>query len=180
MLSTCRNVYSAHPRSSTAISSVSDWSIDQITLPVFITLGIAVALWLFLEHTESGRYVYATGFGSEASRLAGVRTGTIRFASLMLSATIAGLAGVLVTGSVGVGSPTIGPPYLLPAFAAAFLGATQLKPGRFTSWGTLLAVVLLGTVSVGLSLASIAAWLPYFFDGAALIAAVGLAGKARA
>jgi ribose transport system permease protein len=67
----------------------------------------------------------------------------------------------------------------LPAFAAAFLGATQLKPGRFTAWGTLLAVALLGTVTVGLSLASVPAWVPFFFNGFALIAAVGLARTSR-
>lgn len=163
-----------------SLSSIVNWNVGLVSLPVFVTLGVATLLWLFLDHTESGRYVYATGFGAEASRLAGVRTDVIRFGSLLASATIAGLAGVLVTGRVGVGSPTIGPPYLLPAFAAAFLGATQLKPGRFTAWGTLLAVVLLGTVTVGLSLASVPAWVPYFFNGAALIAAVGLAGTRRA
>jgi ribose transport system permease protein len=162
-----------------ALSSISNWNVALVSLPVFITLAIAVLLWLFLEHSETGRYVYATGFGSEAARLSGVRIDAIRFGSLLISSGIAGIAGVLVTGRVGVGSPTIGPPYLLPAFAAAFLGATQLKPGRFTAWGTLLAVALLGTVTVGLSLASVPAWVPFFFNGFALIAAVGLARTSR-
>ena len=56
--------------------------------------------------------------------------------------------------SLGSGSPTAGTPYLLPAFAAAFLGATQLKNGRFNAGGTIIAVLLLGTGTTGLALAA--------------------------
>ena len=55
---------------------------------------------------------------------------------------------------LGSGSPTAGTPYLLPAFAAAFLGATQLKHGRFNAGGTIIAVLLLGTGVTGLALAN--------------------------
>ena len=48
--------------------------------------------------------------------------------------------------------------YLLPAFAAAFLGATQLKNGRFNAWGTIIAVLLLGTGTTGLALADAPQW----------------------
>ena len=55
-----------------------------------------------------------------------------------------------------------------------FLGATQLRGGLFNVWGTVIAVLLLGTVNVGLALASVPQWTPYLFDGAVLIAALGL------
>ena len=51
--------------------------------------------------------------------------------------------------NLGSGSPTAGNNYLLPAFAAVFLGATQLKNGRFNAWGTIIAVLLLGTGTTG-------------------------------
>jgi ribose transport system permease protein len=66
---------------------------------------------------------------------------------------------------------------LLPAFAAAFLGSTQLIPGRFNVWGTLLAIYVLATGVQGLQLVSGASWLSDMFNGVALIIAVALSIK---
>ena len=83
-----------------------------------------------------------------------------------------GIAGVLFASQVGP-SLTFGPSLLLPALAACFLGATQIKPGRFNVWGTLLAVYVLATGVKGLQLVTGAIWLPDMFNGVALITAVG-------
>ncbi len=72
--------------------------------------------------------------------------------------------------------PTLGASYVLPVFAATFLGATQFQPGRFNVWGTVLAVYLLGTGTKGLQLAGFEPWVDKPFYGAALIIAVALAG----
>ena len=65
---------------------------------------------------------------------------------------------------------------LLPAFAAAFLGSTQVQPGRFNVWGTLIAIYVLATGVEGLQLVSGQQWLSAMFNGVALIVAVALAG----
>jgi ribose transport system permease protein len=96
--------------------------------------------------------------------------------SLLLSATIAGLAGVMFSSLNGP-SLNFGPTLLLPAFAAAFLGSTQLTPGRFNVWGTLLAIYVLATGVQGLQLVSGASWLSDMFNGVALIVAVALSIK---
>ena len=67
----------------------------------------------------------------------------------------------------------------LPAFAAAFLGATQLKHGRFNAWGTIIAVLLLGTGTTGLGLASAPQWAANMFVGVVLIAALAVTGIQR-
>ena len=97
----------------------------------------------------------------------------------MTSAVIASAAGVLVVATIGTGSTEVGPSYLLPAFAAGFLGATQFRPGRFNIWGTVLAVYLLATGVKGLVLMGADVWVPDLFNGLALIIAVGLAGIPR-
>jgi len=63
---------------------------------------------------------------------------------------------------------------LLPGFAAAFLGSTQLLPGKFNIWGTLIAIFVLATGVYGLELVSGAPWLNDMFNGVALIVAVAL------
>jgi ribose transport system permease protein len=153
------------------IARHTEWG---VSLPVFYVLVIAVVMWYFLEHRAIGRELRAVGLAPEAARLVGIRLGLLRSGSLLVSGGLAAAAGVLVTATVGGGSPDIGPPYLIPAFTGAFLGATQLKSGLFNVWGTVLAVALLGTVSVGLALAGAAIWVPYVVTGIVLIAALGL------
>ena len=143
-----------------------------VPVPVFYMVALAIVVWIVLEHTPVGRRFYATGAGREAARLAGVRTNAITFLSLVLSATIASLAGVIVVAKLGTGSPQLGPNYLLPVFAAVFFSTTQFHRGRFNVPGTILAVYFLATGVKGLQLAGGQVWLPDLFNGLALIIAV--------
>ena len=86
-----------------------------------------------------------------------------------------GIAGVLYASQNGP-SLTFGAALLLPAYAAAFLGSTQLKPGRFNVWGTIIAVYVLAVGVKGLSLVTSVQWSNQMFNGVALLAAVAFAG----
>jgi ribose transport system permease protein len=168
-----------NPRLGAGFSDIGQKSIGGITLPVVYVLVAGVVIWFVLEHTATGRRLYATGFNIESARLAGVKTARLRFVSLIVSAGIAGAAGIVIASTLGSGDPTAGTPYLLSAYAAAFLGASQLRPGRFNAWGALIAVVLLGTGTTGLSLAGTAQWTQDMFTGVVLIAALGITGAER-
>lgn len=160
-------------------SDIGQSSIDGFVLPVLYVLILAAVLWRLLEHHSLGRRIYATGFNREAARLAGIRTDRIRFGSLVLSGFLAAIAGVVLDSTLGSGSTTAGTPYLLSGFAATFLGATQLKPGRFNAWGTVIAVLLLGTGLTTLALANAADWTGSMFTGVVLILALFVAGAER-
>ena len=160
-------------------AKIAQAGIGGITLPVIYTLVVALLIWFVLEHTATGRRLYATGFNPESARLRRRKTARLRFASLIVSALLAGAAGVVLASTLGSGDPQAGVPYLLLAYAAAFLGASQLRPGRFNAWGTLIAVLLLGTGVVGLGLVSAPNWAPSMFTGVVLIAALGITGAKR-
>jgi ribose transport system permease protein len=116
-------------------------------------------------------------------RLTGLRVDKLRIGSLMVSGFLAALAGVVLAGTLGGSDPNAGPSYLLPAFAAAFLGATAITPGRFNPWGSFVAVYFLVTGITGLQLLGAIGWVEQFFYGASLIVAVTfskLVGRARA
>jgi ribose transport system permease protein len=81
---------------------------------------------------------------------------------------------------LATGDPTISQSYLLPAFAAVFLGSTQFYGGRFNVAGTLVAVAVLAVGVKGLQLAGAPIWLPDLFNGVALLAAVGFAQYQKA
>jgi ribose transport system permease protein len=156
-----------------SFSDLATASAAGIAIPAFLFIAVAIVLWYFLNYTVSGRRMYAVGFNERAARLSGVKTRHLRFASLLVSGIVVGIGGVLLTSQVSAGSPDIGPPYLLNAFAAAFLGATQLG-GRFNAWGTVVAVLLLGTGDTGLNLVAAPTWVPSMFSGLVLLAALVL------
>ncbi|CAN5204582.1 ABC transporter permease [soil metagenome] len=140
---------------------------------------VAAIVWFILEHTPIGRYLYASGGNAKAAKLAGVRVERIVFGSLVASGFLAALAGVLLTAKLGIGSHEVGAPYLLPAFAAAFLGSTQIKAGRVNVLGTIVAVYLLAIGVKGLQLAGAPSYVSDLFNGGALIIAVALASRRR-
>jgi ribose transport system permease protein len=148
-----------------------------LTYPVWLTLVVTLVASYVLERTRAGRRVYATGGNPEAARLAGVRTGTTIVLSLIACGVILAAAGVLVSSNLGTGDPTVGPAYLLPAFAAAFLGSTQFQPGRYNVWGSVFAVYLLGMGVTGLQLGGAPTWIPDLFNGIAQLLAVGVAKR---
>ena len=151
-----------------------------LTYPVYILAVVALVVWYFLERTALGRRVRATGGNVEAARLAGVRTGRMILLATVTCGVISALAGVLASSELATGDPTISQSYLLPAFAAAFLGSTQFSGGRFNVAGTLVAVVVLAVGVKGLQLAGAPIWLPDLFNGLALLAAVGFAQYQKA
>lgn len=140
---------------------------------VLVALVLSFGLWFVLEHTALGRYLFATGGAREAARLAGVQTDRYVWGSLVTSAVFASLGGVLLASQFGSTQAQSGAPYLLPAFAAAFLGSTQFKR-RFNVWGAVLAVFVLQSGVKGLQLAGVGTtWIEALFFGVALIVAVG-------
>lgn len=138
-------------------------------------LAGAFVLWYLLEHTPYGRYLQATGLGRGAARLAGVRTDRYMVSAFLLAGLIAAFAGIMQTGRVGSAPPNIGPEFLLPAYAAAFLGAATIKRGRFNVWGTVTGVFVLAVGVSGLGLLGAPFWVSPVFNGVALLVAVSFA-----
>jgi ribose transport system permease protein len=161
----------------TAIGQNQVWGLP---LPVFYMVALAIVLWWLLEYTPAGRYLYGIGGNPQAARLAGIRVGRITTNAFVLSGLVAAFSGVVLAAQLGSASPDVGGPYLLPAFSAVFLGATQVFPGRVNVPGTLIAIFLLATGVKGLQLAGAPAYINDLFNGAALIIAVALAARAYA
>jgi ribose transport system permease protein len=161
------------PPTSTGWNNFTQTTVGGFQIVVLYLLVIALVLWWMTAHTPVGRYLYAVGGNTEAARLSGVRIERYTTLALVTSATIAGLAGIMFCSLNGP-SLNFGGTLLLPAFAAAFLGSTQLIVGRFNVWGTLLAIYVLATGVQGLQLVSGASWLNDMFNGVALIIAVAL------
>jgi ribose transport system permease protein len=158
-----------------SFTSIADFQPLGIPGVVIYLLVLAIIAWYVLEHTPIGRRIHATGANPDAARLAGVSTRRFVVCAFVVCGAGAAIGGVLLAATVNSVNESVGAGYLLPAYAAAFLGTTQLKPGRFNVWGTLLAIYMLGTGVQGLQLVGGQQWVTNVFNGVALISAVSFA-----
>ncbi len=151
---------------------------------LYFLVVVAALVYYLLEHTPYGRYLHSIGSNRDAARLVGLRVERLVLISFVLSGLLAGVAGVLLVARNGNASPQIGTVNdTLQALAAAFLGATAIKPGRFNVLGTMVAIFFLAFTVTGLSLAGVANWINDLFNGAALFVAVlisTIVGRKRA
>lgn len=157
---------------STGLQDVFNTQLLSLPLAFYFGVVLMLVLWYVFRYTPLGRYLYFVGSGRDVARLAGIRVDAIRAGSLMASGLIASFAGVMLAGTLGAADPNIAQTYLLPAFAAAFLGATAINPGRFNPLGTFIAVYFLVTGITGLQLLGLEGWIGDVFYGGSLILAV--------
>jgi ribose transport system permease protein len=141
------------------LSTVGNGGLTVLSLPTCslripynaMVAGAVLLLGHFvLQHTRFGRYVTMTGGNREATRLAGVRTGRIVVACLVLSALAAGVGGLLNAGRLGSASLDQNKDLLLGAVACVVLGGTSLFGGEGSMPKTLVGVLTFTVLNVGL------------------------------
>lgn len=143
-----------------------------IPVSFYYAVLLAALVWYVLSYTAFGQQLLFTGRAREVGRLTGVAVGRVRMTAFVVSGMMGAFAGILYTGTTGSANPTSGTTLLLPAFAAAFLGATCIKPGRFNAWGSVIAVYFLVTGINGLSVLGFRTFVHDLFYGGALVVAV--------
>ncbi|WP_420585429.1 ABC transporter permease [Ruegeria sp.] len=150
-------------------------------LPItgFYVLAITVAMWLILEYTPIGRYLYAIGANQRAAQLNGIPTRKFVIGAFMSSGLITAFAGVLLASKLRIGQASVGLEFLLPALVGAFLGSTTIKPGRVNVWGTVVGVAILAVGISGIQQFGGSFWVEPMFNGVTLLIAIGIAGYAQ-
>lgn len=165
-----------------------DWSLVNaviltrflgIPLAFYYALALALILVYVFGFTSLGRKALFVGRGREVARLSGIPVTRMRLICFLASGAFAAIAGVLYAGTSGSADPNSGTQLMLPAFAAAYLGATAITPGRFNPLGSMIAVYLLVTGITGLSILGIDTFVQDLFYGGALVIAVALSQLVR-
>jgi ribose transport system permease protein len=167
-------------KSATILSGIPDGflimgqgKVGPIPAPVVFLAIVALLLYVFLEQTQTGRHMYAIGGNAETARLSGIPVKRYALLALGISAMCAALGGMVVAANLGVGRPQgVGDTYLLDSFAAAFIGASTLRPGRFHILGTVIGVLLIGVINNGLSIMGVQTFWQYAVRGVILLLAV--------
>ena len=124
--------------------------------PVLIFLAV-VAVGTFLLHfTVLGRYVYAIGGNREAARYSGIEVDRIETLTYVVSAGLAGVAGVCYASYIGQMSQQVGVAYELYAIAAAVLGGCSLRGGEGTVLGIVIGSAIMRVIDNGINMFQLA------------------------
>lgn len=157
-----------------SFQQISYYQLLGLPISFFYGLVLMIGFAYLLQFTPLGRNMRFVGENREVSRLAGVRVIRVRWGAFAFAGLLAGLGGVLSAAQTGGFDPNSSSAYLLPIFAATFLGTAILQPGRFNPLGTLIAVYFLATGVLGLQLLGAEAWVSDVFYGGVLVVAVTL------
>jgi ribose transport system permease protein len=158
------------PDSFTDLTSIS----YQVPVTALYVIAVAIVLWIVLERLPIGRSLYVIGSNQRAAELSGLSVPWYVTGAFMGSGFLCALAGILLASILRAATSSVGPEYLLPAFAGVLLGATSIRPGRVNVLGTVFAVLVLAFSFSGVQQLGAAFYVEYFFNGGILIIAVSL------
>lgn len=140
---------------------------------IWVFIVIAILTHVALRYTSVGRNIYAVGGNNIASRLAGININRYILGVYMVTGAVAAIAGILITARTGSGQPISGSEGLeLQAITAAALGGAALKGGKGAIPSTVLAVLLIGVLTNGMTLLGVNTFWQNVAQGALLVIAV--------
>jgi len=162
-----------------AFYAINGTFVFGLPITALYVLVITVVLWVALEYTPIGRYLYAIGANQRAAELNGIPTRKFVIGAFVTSGLMTALAGVLLASKLRIGQASVGLEFLLPALVGAFLGSTTIKPGRVNVWGTIVGVMILAVGISGIQQFGGSFWVEPLFNGTTLLIAIGIAGYAQ-
>ena len=162
-----------------AFYAINGTFVFGLPITAFYVLVITLILWIVLDYTPLGRYLYAIGANQRAAELNGIPTRKFVIGAFLTSGLLTAIAGVLLASKLRIGQASVGLEFLLPALVGAFLGSTTIKPGRVNVWGTIVGVMILAVGISGIQQFGGSFWVEPMFNGATLLIAIGIAGYAQ-
>ena len=145
---------------------------NAIPVSVLIMIGIYILVWYVLKYTSFGRKVFSVGGNKQASYLSGINAERVTMTAMVASALCAGVAGVMLASQTGAAIPSTGVGSEMTVLTGVILGGISLSGGKGKISGTLLGVLVIATISNGLTLLNVGAFIQMIVDGSVLIAAV--------
>jgi ribose/xylose/arabinose/galactoside ABC-type transport system permease subunit len=157
-----------------AFDNLATAFVAHIPVPVLV-FGVFAAIMIVIERkTLLGRWVVASGGNQEAARLAGIPVNRTRAIFYVLSGLAAGVTGILINSRIATGDPNSGLGFEFSVIVAVVLGGTAITGGQGTIIGSIIGVLIIGSLDNGLNLMGVNSFYQEIVLGIALIFAVGL------
>ncbi|WP_434565021.1 ABC transporter permease [Thermoanaerobacterium thermosaccharolyticum] len=143
-----------------------------IPVSFILVIIVFVLLYIFLNKTASGKYIYAVGGNIEATRLSGIKVDNILVLVYVISGLMSALAGVVLVGRVNAAFPLAGVGYETDAIAACIIGGASFFGGAGTLGGTIIGAFIMAVLRNGLNLLGVSADMQTTAIGLVIIGAV--------
>lgn len=162
-------IFSGIPKSFTVLGQESLRGVPLSSIFMFVLLALSSYLLL---RTTLGRAIYAVGGNETAAWYSGIRVSRVKIIAFFLAAFHSGLAGIVLASKLGSAHPTGGGGYLMPSYAAAFLGTTLFREGEANVWGTFVGALIMGVLANGLTILNVPYFLQDILTGMILVGAL--------
>lgn len=169
--------YTEYPEAFSDLGQAALFDLVPYGFVAFVVL--AIAFTVALHRSVLGRRLYAYGHNPEAARYCGIPVDAYRFWLFALNGAMCGLASALLTARIGATRPNLATGWDLEVIAVVVLGGVSILGGSGTMPGVVLAILVMGTLTFGLSLHNVAGITMNIVVGLLLITAVALPLAAR-
>ena len=132
----------------TPFKFIGNGSIAGIPLPIIITLFVVVSVMIFVRKTSFGMFVESVGINPSASRVSGLRSGTVIIIVYILTGLLAGISGLIYASRISSNdSNNAGLGYEMDAILAVVIGGTSMTGGKFSLFGTVIGSLIIRTIT---------------------------------
>ena len=138
-------------------------------LAIWMAVVVVLAA-IVLGRTRYGRHSHAIGDNAVAATLSGLPVRRDKIIAFAIAGALSALAGLLLAARLGSVQTSMGEVFLLPAYAAVFLGMTAFREGEPSIPGTLLGAAIIAVISNGLTILGVPSFLQDVLTGAIIIA----------
>lgn len=149
-------------------------SLGIVPLPIIYMLICFFLLYLLLNKTKMGRYIYAVGGNSVAAQFSGINIKKVKITVWTISSTLASFAGIVLAARLSSGQPSTSVGAETDAIAASVLGGVSMYGGVGGVGGVLIGVLVIGVISNGLTLMHVDSNWQYIAKGIIILLAVYL------
>jgi len=150
-----------------------------VPISTIIFFVLAIIVHFILKKTYLGRYMFAIGGNEEVARLSGINVELIKYIASALCGLLAGLAGLVAMSRTFAGSPYAGSSIAMDVISAAVLGGVSIMGGTGKTSGLVTGVIIMGTLTVGLTMMNMDQNFQDIFKGMMLIVAVVLDSRSK-
>ena len=121
--------------------------IGPIPMSIVILVAAYIVMWIILNKTPYGRYIYAVGGNSKAAEASGINPKAVVFKAYLIDGILTGIGAVLLMSRLNSGVPGAGLSYEMDAITAVVVGGTSMSGGSGTLFGTIVGAIIVGIIN---------------------------------
>jgi len=172
VLVTTRGFPLSMPAEASGVVAALSQRVGMFRIGFFYFIAFTLVLWLMLERTRFGNWVFAVGGNEATAHIRGVNPRRVKMMCFVLCSVLAGFAGLVQASRLGVALATAGSQYELMAIAGAVIGGVSLAGGKGTIIGAAIGAFVIQLIQNGLILARVPGYWFQFFVGVVIVVAV--------